>query len=177
VSSTSGFSSKPTAHRTAIWFAALVVCALAGAAWPAAIERTRLPQFQLTARDGRIVPTTEIGRTGRWLMIYLPPECGSCDELLRAVVKAEHPRVPAQLVIVVGAATADRVQSAAEQFPDLAESSWYADPFGASIAPLQLGTTPAIFGVNGVMIEWSVSGVLSVSPEMKSLLANWVGNQ
>jgi hypothetical protein len=156
------------------WLTVVLAGVLAAGARPAAIERMRLPPFQLTAPGGAVVTTDQLVRPGKWLMIYVPPACGRCEALLRLVVKAEHPLVPSRLVILVGSATADSVQAAAAQFPDLAESAWFADPSGASVVPLRLGTTVAVFGMNGNMIEWSLSGVLSPSPEMQSVLTNWV---
>ena len=61
-----------------IFRAAVLVCAIAASARPEAIERMRLPVFQLTASDGRVMTTGEIVKAGRWLMIYVQPDCPRC---------------------------------------------------------------------------------------------------
>ena len=161
-------------RSTRNWLAAVVITAVAWSARPAAIERTRLPLFPLTAGDGSVVTTDRIVRPGRWLIIYVQPDCRRCETLLRQVVKEQHPLVPARLVVVVGAAGADLVREAAAAFPDLAESAWFADPSGAAVVPMQVGSAPVVFGLDGGMIEWSLTGVLAGSPELTYVLASWI---
>jgi hypothetical protein len=155
------------------WLAAVVICAMSLAARPAAIERMRLPLFQLTAADGTMMTSDRLVRPGRWLMIYVQGDCRRCETLLRQVVKEQHPLVPPRLVVIVAPPGADAVRMAAD-FPDLAESSWFGDPAGTAIAPLQAGTPPVVFGLDGGIIEWSLTGVLAGSPEMMSVLASWI---
>jgi len=150
----------------------VVSCVLFGAS-ASAIERTRLPAFQLTATTGQEVTSDRLIRTGRWLVIYVQPDCRACDALLRLVVRDEHPRVAARIAVVEYGATPDDVRSIADRYPDLAESRWYADLSGAAAAPLQVTGTPTVLGMNGDMIEWSLTGVLS-SPDVKAVLANWI---
>jgi hypothetical protein len=112
-------------------------------------------------------------RRGHWLVIYVRPDCAACDALLKLVVRAEHPQIAPRVAIVEYGATSEAVRALAAMYPELAESQWFADLAGASAAPLQLRGTPAIFGLNGDTIEWSLAGVLP-PPEVKAVLANWI---
>jgi hypothetical protein len=160
--------------RSLLAWLSIVVVVLISVARPLAIERRRLPQFSLTTPDGRVVASTTLVKPGRWVVIYVPSACGGCGELLRLVVKDDQPLLPQRIAIVVGGVSPDGVKAAAAQFPDLAEAAWYADPSGASVGPLQLGSAPAVFGLNDDVIEWSLSGVLAASPSVKAVLGRWI---
>jgi hypothetical protein len=139
-----------------------------------AVEQQELSPFELVAVDGRAVRSSTLARPGRWVLIYVPVSCGGCDALLRLIVKADQPRLPAQVAIIVGHATVDTVLQAAPQFPDLEEAAWYADPTGAASGPLQVGFSPAVFGMRGNAIEWTVSGVLGSSADVAATMTAWV---
>jgi len=139
-----------------------------------AIERMALPSFTVTAVDGRTISTNQLVRPGRWLLIYMQPNCAACEKILRMIKNDELPQVPARLAIVVGAATPEAVRAGSAQFPDLSVAGWYADPARAAIGPLRLAGAPVIFGIDGGTIEWSLYGVLSDSGDLKSVLASWV---
>jgi hypothetical protein len=153
--------------------AAAVVCIAVFGARATAIERTRLPVFELTSMSGQAVTSERLIRSGRWLVIYAQPDCAACDALLRLVVSADRAHVATRVAIVEYGATAETLRTIAARYPDLATSHWFADRAGASAASLQLTGTPAIFGMNGDMIEWSLAGVLS-SPDVKAVVANWI---
>jgi hypothetical protein len=139
----------------------------------AAIERTRLPAFPLTTMDGQATSSEGLIRSGHWLVIYVQPECASCDALLKLVVRAEHPQIAPRTVIVESGAASETVRALAAAYPDLAESRWFGDASGAAAERLRLTGTPAIFGLNGESIEWALEGMLS-SPDVKAVMANWV---
>jgi hypothetical protein len=134
----------------------------------------RLPVFAVTAADGRVTTSAAMARDGRWVLIYIPVECGGCGSLLRLVDKDEHPELPAQIAIIVAGGTSDGVRGAAAQFPSLLDAAWFADPTAASAAALRLGGAPAVIGMDGDSIEWTVTGVLGGSPEVKSILERWL---
>ena len=152
----------------------LLLAAVALSAPASASERMRVPPLKVVSADGRAVALDQLVRPGRWLLVYIQPNCGPCDALLRLVKKGEHPLVPSQLVIVVGATTAEAVSAEAASFPDLTGAAWYADPARAAIAPLRLTGAPVIFGVDHDVIEWRLAGVLSNADDVKSVLASWV---
>jgi hypothetical protein len=156
------------------WLVSVLVCAMAAPVRPAAIERTRLPLFELLGADGNGVTTDRLIRAGRWMVIYVQPDCRACENLLRIVMTAEHPRIPSRLAIILGGSTLDEVRATAARFPELSEAAWFADPSKASVPPLQIRATPAIFGLNGDMIEWSLGGVSGPSSEVKSVIASWI---
>jgi hypothetical protein len=153
--------------------AAAAAIAAAAVAPMRAIERTKLPAFELIAASGQAVSSRTLIRDGRWLLVYVQPDCAACDTLLRLVSRAEHPQLAPRMVVVEYGAAADTVRAIAAQYPELEESRWLVDLSGTSKAPLQLTGTPAIYGMNGDTIEWSLAGVLT-SPDVKSILVNWL---
>ena len=139
----------------------------------AAGDDGRLPLIALVTPAGQASTSASLVRPGHWALIYVPTECGGCGSLLRLIVKEEHPQLPPRIAIIVAGATADAVRAAVAQFPDLAQAAWFADPTGASAIALQLGTAPAVIGLDGDAIEWTISGVLAGSPDIKMILERW----
>src|SRR5579871_2540013 len=140
---------KHAARRSRIATRLAIACAIAvlAARDGDAIERMRLPTFALTSVDGRSTSSDLLVRPGKWLLLYVQPNCVPCEAILRLVKKDEHPLIASHLVVVVGAATPDAVRDGAARFPDLAEAGWYADPSRAAVAPLRLPGVPVIFGM------------------------------
>jgi len=133
-----------------------------------------LPEFQLTKLDGTTLSTKELAQQEQWVLIYTMPDCPACETLLRLVDKTEHPELPAKVIVVVSGASAEKVKSLAGKFPDLEETSWYADPEKEGVKQLKLQGLPAVFGVHQDTLEWCVMGVLSADTlNMESLLSSW----
>lgn len=150
------------------------IAALSLGASAMATEQMPLPEAPLTAVDGRSMTTAQLVRPGKWLLIYIQPNCPPCETLLRLVKKSEHPSMPSRLAIVVGATRPAALRQGAAQFPDLDGAGWYADPNRGVLAPLELTGAPVVLGLNRDVIEWRLSGVLSNADEVKSILASWV---
>ena len=67
-------------------FFVAIACAIGALAVAIAIEKPvraaepmHLPDFDLTAVDGRTVRSQDLERGGKWLLIYVQPNCRPCD--------------------------------------------------------------------------------------------------
>ena len=158
--------------RTLMMILVAVVTALITAR--AAPSHNPSDAFPLTALDGRPVSSASLARTGKWIMIYIPAACGGCDALLRLIRKEAQPMLPQRVAIIVANTSVEQVRHASTLFPDLAEAAWYADPSGASRQPLQVGLAPAVFGMNGGSIDWTLTGVLGSSSDVGAAMSAWV---
>jgi hypothetical protein len=140
----------------------------------AAIERKPLPPLEWTAIDGARVTSAQIVRQGRWLLLYLEPGCTQCESLLRLVDPANHPALPARIVVVVGGVDASGIAASAQKFPNLAGARWVADQSRSTLNALKLPGAPVILGLQQQMIEWSLAGVLGDSSDVRSVMTSWV---
>jgi hypothetical protein len=148
------------------------------ALWSAAVfavERMPLPVWSVMASaDGQAITTDRLARPGNWLLMYVEPNCPRCDVILRSIKQGDHPILPSRIAIIVGAASADTVRTGAATLPDLTAAAWFSDPVRAAIGPLRIEGAPAIYGLTGSTIEWSLSGVFSETTGVTSVLASWV---
>jgi len=139
-----------------------------------AVDAGRLPAVAVVAADGTTVASAALAQPNHWALIYVPTECGGCGSLLRLVTREDHPGMPQRVAVVVAGVNAEAVRVARQQFPDLAEANWFADPLRAFATSLQLGTTPAVIGMNGNSVEWTLTGVLAASSDVKSAIERWL---
>lgn len=145
---------------------------LGGAAAAAAIERTTVPAFVLTDMAGQTIASDQLTRTENWLLVYVGSDCAACDAVLSTVDQDDAGSLPAKMTIVMIATDPAEIALAARRFPALAGASWYAVNAGAASA-LRVTAVPALFGVRGGTIEWSVAGVLDRT-EIKAIMSSWV---
>jgi hypothetical protein len=133
-----------------------------------------LPDFELTTLDGRSIRTQELASNGKWLLIYVQPNCRPCDVLLKLITEPEFSALAGRLVIVVGGASADEAGAMAGRFPGLAGAAWYADPPKTASVQMKATGAPVAFGVLQATIVWNLNGVLPESVRMKSILKSWI---
>jgi len=139
-----------------------------------AIEEKPLPAFVVRASDGQIAPSSSFVREGRWVLILAQQPCRPCDAVLGSVNKSEHPNVPSRMVVVLAGVDASGLAAQAGRFRDLDEAQWYADPDGVAYSQLMATPGVAIFGMRAGTIEWSLNGALSDSPDVRSILSQWI---
>ncbi|HXH06873.1 MAG TPA: hypothetical protein VNI83_09820 [Vicinamibacterales bacterium] len=153
---------------------AFILACLLGLAAPAAGARApALPVFSLTAPDGREVASTALWSQGRWLIVYVAPDCPPCERLLRALAAWHLPLAGRAAVIVRGPADeARRLVGAA--FPEEAGVAWYADPGGAAAAALRLDWNLAVAGVEAGEIHWLLTGVLNDPAAVERAVRRWI---
>ncbi|MEO6666093.1 MAG: hypothetical protein ABIO65_04880 [Nitrospiria bacterium] len=148
---------------------------LAGAATPArAIEQTALPPVTVRSPEGLDVPVTGLSRDERWLILYLAPDCHSCDRLLEAL-NAWQGRLYERVVLLVAGDPAPARAYLGTRLPvDTALISWYADPDGTVREALRLQGAPALFGIRRGQIEWTISGVLNDPSTLEPVIRSWL---
>ena len=151
--------------------AATIACA---AAVMQAIERTKIPAFSLVDREGGARSSESLQRSGQWLLVVVHPSCTPCDAVLQAIAALPPASAAARVVIVVSNGAAADVAAAVERHPSLASAEWFVGPSAEVNQALKLTAASAVFGVRGNMIEWSVSGVLTDSSDVRSIAASWL---
>jgi hypothetical protein len=107
----------------------------------------RVPEFAVSALDGRAVKSSEIPVQQRSVLIYVVPNCRPCETLLNLIKKKEYPDLPSKAVVIVGRANTAKAVRIAGKFPDLHEASWYADPSRDAFSKLKLRGVPVILGL------------------------------
>ena len=50
-----------------------------------ASEHPRLPSFTVTSSDGAAVASTALSTQPRWLLVYVSPDCRSCERLIESL--------------------------------------------------------------------------------------------
>ncbi len=140
-----------------------------------ATPRRPLPAFDLTTLDGRLVRSDHLLRPGKWLLVYVQANCFPCDALLDLFEEPQASALTANVVIVAGAA-ADQVNRMAEGVRHLPREAWYVDATGEAFARLQLAGVPVVVALRHDTIEWTLSGLLPASGELRSILTTWLTN-
>ena len=156
--------------------AASVVVLAGGTGGARAAGPSQLPDLELTNLDGSTIRTAAaMPMQGKWLLVYVRPNCAPCDALLGLVKKEEHPDLPQRMVIIEGGATPTDTGAARRQFKELSEARWYADETSKAWTALELSGVPMVLGMNDGMIQWSLGGTNPPKADLKSILASWVG--
>lgn len=155
--------------------AASVVALATGTEGAPPAAPSRLPDFELTTLDGGATRTAAaVPGQGKWLIVYVQPNCAPCDALLGLIKRDEHPDLPARMVIIDGGASAVSAGEARRQFAELSDARWYADTTGVGWTALDMSGAPMVFGMNDGMIQWRLSGMNPPKADVKSILASWV---
>ena len=139
----------------------------------AAIERMKMPAFALTDSAGRTVASTQLVRPGNWLLVYVGPDCPSCESVLKSVGHEEAATLAPRMAIVVNSTDGEAIEGIVRRYPWLAAASWYAGAADGAEA-LRITSVPTVFGVRDGTIEWSVAGVLTDATDIKAIMSNWV---
>ena len=140
-----------------------------------AIERKPLPEFPLVALDGTLAASNALALEGKWLLIYVQPECTPCTALLRAIGTEQQSGMVDRITIVVGGTDSATVAKMAVGYPNLAGSRWFADPTRELRKALPLAGAPVLFGLKGRMLEWGVTGLTPSLASVKNAMSSWVG--
>lgn len=154
---------------TAIW--------LGLAAAPAATERKPLPTFTVTATGGGAVTSNDLTREGRWLFVYVQPDCTECRTLLATIDETDQPRVAARMVVVVGGVDDAGLTAFSAAFPRLATAAWYADSERTVPPAVKAPGLPFVFGMKQRITEWGMIGVVPNAAAVRSALVSWAGER
>lgn len=140
-----------------------------------AIEQRPLPAFEVTNAAGTIVPSAVMGPGGKWLLIYVTPECGTCVRLFKSMEQWESQRVNAATVVMVQGAFTGAQRYAADSLPEaLVGGRWFADVSDAGRTALKLTGAPVLIGMQDQQIKWAIAGVLNDPTALESALRTWV---
>ncbi|HXH05311.1 MAG TPA: hypothetical protein VNI83_01855 [Vicinamibacterales bacterium] len=149
-------------------FASLLVATLAARERP-------LPAFTVTAPDGRSAASGELWSEGRWLLVYVTPQCPACDRLLDALGTWALPAGAARTVVVVRAPLDAAGSYLAQHLPLESDAiAWFADPDGRTGQALGTRWTPALAGIEAGRIAWQIAGVLNDPAAVEPVIRTWL---
>jgi hypothetical protein len=156
------------------YVALLLVSVIIGSATAAfSSERGPIADFALGTLDGTTIRSGDVPLSGHWLVIYVQPQSGKTESLLRALSVEQYPGLASKTAIIVGGTT-DQAKELIKKFPDLAQAIWYTDNSKEAYSKLKLRGSPIIIGMNERDIQWAVSGMLPDANTFKSVLMSWI---
>jgi hypothetical protein len=128
----------------------------------------------LTDNTGQVVALADVKPVGRWVLLYLQPQCPTCEQLLQKFKKAAlSPLVLARIFIAVRGDTQD-LQTVQQDFPELSAARWYTDPEGVGLTTLQLPGAPVIIGLKDEEVRWTFTGDRTSMPRGGSVVTSWL---
>jgi hypothetical protein len=141
----------------------------------AGIEQRALPAFEVVNAAGEATPSAMMGPGGRWLLVYVTPECRSCQRLFTAMEDWNSAPLAAATVVLVQGDHASASRYAADRLPaSVVGTRWFADAAGAGRQALKLTGSPVIIGMQDQQIRWALAGVLNDPAALESALRTWV---
>lgn len=159
--------------KLAVALATLVFAALVAHLSAQAQTRT-LPEFVVVSERGDSVASGTLSTEERWLLVYVSADCVSCDRLLSRLAEWQIPQLGARAVVVIGGdVTAARTYAERSGTTSLAVS-WYADPERRAASRLGVSSSPALLGIAGGRIEWTLMGVLNDPSVLEPVIRRWV---
>jgi hypothetical protein len=141
----------------------------------AAPERP-LPDFTVVTADGQARASGVLTSEPRWLLVYVRPESGPCNRLLRLLKDWQSAALTTRTVLVVGGTVEDARTYVERRLPKELQGfiAWYADPDESAWNALELRGTPVMLGVEDGQIQWRLAGVLSRPESLESVVRTWV---
>ena len=157
--------------------AAIVALVLSvGAGAVSAGEQTAVPAFDVVSPAGVATASARLSTEPRFLLVYVTPDCRSCDRLLSAVVDWQRTLPPNRIVVLIGAAPSAALAYARDRGIGADVGiTWYADPSRQGRAALGLQHAPALVAVENGQLAWVVSGVLNDPHAVEQAVRGWTG--
>jgi hypothetical protein len=140
----------------------ILVAAIASALPPRA-----LPSFDVTASDGATKQAAQIARNGKWLLIFIKPNCPPCESLLSAL-ESGPTQDGSRVAIIVKATTPNALAQLKARYPGIANSTWYADVHASAARSLEVPASPTTLAMRGSSIVWRLTGSISALPTDES---------
>jgi hypothetical protein len=139
-----------------------------------AVQQQRLPDFDVTTVDGQLRHSDKLALHGQWLLLYLQPNCLSCESILQLIKRKEdHPELAGRLVIVESGMAIRDLKLLKSRFPELSEAAWYTDGNRSAQMALGLAGVPVVVGVRDMTIQWSLNGILRNVKQYRTILERW----
>lgn len=155
--------------------AAVAAAVVVTGATLAAIEQRPLPAFEVVNAAGEVASSATMGPGGKWILVYVAPECRSCQRLFTAMEEWNSAPLNAATVVLVQGDHAIARGYAADRLPAaVVGTRWFADANGAARRALALTGTPVIIGMQDQQIKWALAGVLNDPAALESALRTWV---
>jgi hypothetical protein len=152
-----------------------VLLLIAATVGVAGAERRPLPAFTVTSPAGNGVTSAALSSEERWVLIYVSPDCRSCDRLLASLKEWQSPQLTSRTVVIVrGPAAAAAAYVAARLPAEVAAIAWYADERSEAWQALSLKGTPVLIAVERGEIDWTIAGVLNDPKALEPVVRRWV---
>jgi thiol-disulfide isomerase/thioredoxin len=137
-------------------------------------ERRPLPPFDLVSPSGVVVTATRFAADERWVLVYVAPNCGSCDRLLAALAQWRT-TLPVNHIAVVVESDADVARRYVDEHGiEAAGFAWYADVGGAGARAMDVQRLPALAGLGNGELSWSIDGVLNQPEAVEPAVRGWL---
>jgi hypothetical protein len=144
-------------------------------ATPSAQERA-WPAFTLTRLgDPAPVSSASLVRDGQGTVLVIRPACAPCRAVLQRFSDPASPRLRAgQLAVVLSGMSAAEAAAVRASAPRLGAADWYVDSSGAAADALDAQGAPALLGVRGDRIAWTLRGSLYVDAQWQGVVLPWL---
>jgi hypothetical protein len=142
---------------------AIIGLFILAAALAKAVPPRSLPTFDVTAGDGSTTQSAQIARNGKWLLIFVKPNCPQCETVLSALENGST-QDGSRVAIIVKAATTNGLAELKARYPKIANATWYADVHASAARSLEVPANPTTLGMRGSAIAWRLTGAISALP-------------
>lgn len=149
-------------RRLAMMAIICVAAAIAEAAAPGA-----LPAFDVTSSDGSTVQSAQIARNGKWLLIFVKPNCPQCETVLSSL-DSESTQDGSRVAIIVKSPSANALAQLKARYPRIPGAAWYADVHAGAASSLQVPASPTTLGMRGSTVAWRLTGAVTALPTDES---------
>jgi len=155
----------------------MALCGMAGSAFAQGPQP--LPDFKVTTPDGAATNSSSLvgdrrgavstsvddgspARPHQWLLVYVAPNCPSCEKILNVFhEKTISPLVANNVVVIVGDLKTGNLKMLSQRFPWVPAGSWFLDTLKEAFQKLDLKSNAVILGVRDLSIQWKLVGPLS----------------
>jgi hypothetical protein len=134
---------------------------------------TSLPAFNVQDQSGKSVSSADLERKGKWLLLYLTPDCPGCDSILR-LPSPETPGSQTKLVVIVGKIESSQLNQFATKYPNWQQAGWYSDSNRETFQKLQLMRLPILFGMRDDHVAWQLDTRDAQQSATKSAVMTWL---
>ena len=141
---------------------------------PVTAQQSPWPDFALTRTlDGGAMRSLALVRDAPTVVVVVRPGCRPCREVLHRIGTELRPS-PDRLAIVLSGFSAAEALAVRSSEPALPTGVWYVDEPGAALTALQLSGAPALFGLKGDRIVWTLRGSAFSHAQWQSVVVPWL---
>jgi hypothetical protein len=142
---------------------------------PAAAQARPWPSVSLTrVADGQAVLSSTLARTDGWVVAVVRPRCEPCRTVVRRLAAASPRPEPGRVVVILSGLSAAEAAGVRAEAPGLPASAWHSDAPGALATALDLQSGPAVMGLRGTRIEWTLIGSLFTDAQWQGVVGPWL---